>query len=164
MKPAKLFWRHWPKALGLLTIITAAALLVTVTLSIMSAARLSDTVAANRVLSEQLQQQVRSSRLLAARVAIVQHDVVQQNIDARYSDCQGSERVRAALRDQVRRSARTDPLLFRLLPSLDTVEVRRLVHAERDRQLKAYAPRSCRSYAIASVPAGQRSLYTIPTS
>jgi cell division protein FtsB len=164
MKPAQVFWRHWPKALGALAIVTTVVLLVTVALSIISATQLSDTVAANRLLGQQLQQQVKASRALAARVAVVQHDVVQQNIDARYSDCQGSEKVRAALRDQVRRSAKTDPLLFRLLPSLDTAEVRRLVRVERARQLKAYAPRSCRSYAIASVPAGQRSQYTVPVS
>jgi hypothetical protein len=164
MKPAALFWRHWPRALGVLAIVTAVALLVTVTLSIVSAAQLSDTVAANKRLGLQLERQVAASRRLAARVAVVQHDSVQQNIDARYSDCQGSEKVRAALRDQVRRSAKTDPLLFRLLPSLDTPEVRHLVRAERARQLKAYAPRDCRDYAIASVPVGQRSRYTIPVS
>ena len=101
-------------------------------------------------------------RELTERVARAEHSSVQQNVNARYDDCHAGEQVRAALRLQVHQGRRTDPLLYKLIPSLDTAEVHDLVAVSRRRQLKAYAPRDCRAYALAAVPAKARSRYGVP--
>lgn len=90
------------------------------------------------------------------------HDAIQQNVRARYDDCLNGEQVRQALRQQVQDSKRTDPLLYKLLPQLDTPEVRDLVRKRRARQLRAYAPRDCREFALAAVPPENRRLYRVP--
>lgn len=90
------------------------------------------------------------------------HAAIQQNVNARYDDCLNAEEVRASLRIQVEQGRRTEPVLYKLVPSLNTPEVRAIVAANRARQLKAYAPRDCKKYALASVPVGQRSLHDVP--
>lgn len=87
---------------------------------------------------------------------------IQQNVGARYDDCQNSEAVRSALRQQVEDGKRTDPVLYRLVPSLNTPEVRAIIKASRVFQLKAYAPRDCEAYALASVPPMSRDEYQVP--
>lgn len=90
------------------------------------------------------------------------HAQAQANVSARYDDCQGGEDVRAALRAQVDEGKRTDPLFYKLLPSLNTPEVRELVRTRRERQLKAYAARDCRTYALAAVPERERASFHVP--
>lgn len=90
------------------------------------------------------------------------HDVIQQSVRARYDDCLAGEQVRRALREQVQDAARTDPLLYRLLPQLDTPQVRRIVRERRARQLRAFAPKGCREFALAAVPPSDRDEYTVP--
>jgi hypothetical protein len=90
------------------------------------------------------------------------HAVVQQNVNARYDDCLSGERVRESLRLEVEDGRRTDPLLYKLIPALDTPEVRDLLAERRARQLRSYAPRDCVAYALSSVPEAQRMLYRVP--
>lgn len=90
------------------------------------------------------------------------HQNIQQNVKARYDDCVGGEQVRTALREQVINGARTDKLLYHLLPSLNTPIVHELVAQSRADQLKAYAPRDCSAYALAAVPPLQRHSYHAP--
>lgn len=95
-------------------------------------------------------------------LAAFAHAAVQQNVQARYDDCQRGEQLRAALRAQVLASRRTNPILYKLVPSLDTPQVHRLVRAERRRQLQAYRSIDCRTYALAAVPLGHRGDYRVP--
>lgn len=89
-------------------------------------------------------------------------ELVQQNVRARYDDCLQGEQVRSALREQVEDQQRTNPLLFKLVPSLDTPEIRRIIRQRRDRQLRAYAPRDCGDFALQAVPPGDRGSYSVP--
>jgi len=93
------------------------------------------------------------------------HAALQQNVNARYDDCVAGDSVREALYQQTLDSARSDPLLFKLLPSLDTPEVHRLIAANRARQLRVFAPRGrrgCASYALRAVPPASRRSYSVP--
>lgn len=89
---------------------------------------------------------------------------IQQNVTARYDDCRAGDEVRQALYDQARTSARLTRLLLRLVPSLDTPEVRRLAARRRAHQLKVYRPRGdagCAGYALRVVPPGERAEYRV---
>lgn len=93
------------------------------------------------------------------------HAMLQQNIRARYDDCVAGDAVRRALYDQTRASARSDALLYKLLPTLNTPLVHKLVARNRKRQLAAFAPRGrrgCTAYALLAVPAGVRRGYRLP--
>lgn len=89
-------------------------------------------------------------------------EFVQQTVHARYDDCQAGEEIRAALRAQVKEGKRTDPLLYKLVPSLDTPKVHQIVAEQRARQLKAYEKQRCREYALAAVPPDSRDSYRVP--
>lgn len=108
--------------------------------------------------------QHQSSRLAqqTRAIALAVHTSTQSNIRARYDDCQASNRVLAALRAGVRAGKRTDPLLFKLVPSLDTPEVHALVTAQRAERLRALANKDCREYALEAVPSSERHNYTVP--
>lgn len=148
-------WEHWVGLLAALATATSIAMFAATFLSISAYYQLKGQADVNA-------HNARISKSLAIGVARATHDATQQNIDARFADCTSSEKVRAALRDQVLEGERTSSLLFKLLPSLDTPEVHRLVARERARQLKAYKPRDCGKYAISSVPVKQRKFFTIP--
>jgi cell division protein FtsB len=95
-------------------------------------------------------------------IARAVRDRIAAVVAARHNDCQASNKVLAALRAEVRASKRTEPILYRLVPSLDTPEVHALVAAQRKRELRAFAARDCRTYALQAVPAGQRHQYQLP--
>lgn len=86
-------------------------------------------------------------------------DFTRANVRARYEDCGNINQILSALRQEVVASKRTNPVLFKLLPSLDTPEVHALVRQERRRELRTFAPRDCESYALAAIPAGRRDAY-----
>jgi hypothetical protein len=93
------------------------------------------------------------------------HAALQQNVNARYDDCVAGDAVREALYQQTIETERSDPLLYRLLPSLDTPEVHALIKENRARQLKAFAPRGqggCEAYALRVIPPGSRRSFRIP--
>lgn len=94
-------------------------------------------------------------RQLTAQAAAFQR----ANVQARFEDCLSSESLRAALRAEVLAGKRTNPLLFKLLPSLDTPHVHRLVRQERRQELHAFRPLNCRAFALETVPPGQRAQY-----
>ncbi|HZV74578.1 MAG TPA: hypothetical protein VFF79_12745 [Conexibacter sp.] len=111
-----------------------------------------------------LRTQIQTVAALSAANRRLAHDVTQQNAKARYDDCQAGDRLRAALYAQALASSRTTPLLLRLVPSLDTPEVRRLAADSRTRQLKAYLPRGtrgCAQYALAVVPPRERASFHV---
>lgn len=89
------------------------------------------------------------------------HNFTQANVQARYDDCQASNVLRAALRTRVLEGKRTDPLLFKLVPSLDTPEVHAIIKAQRQRQLRAFAAKDCVEFALEAVPSGQRHNYIV---
>jgi hypothetical protein len=90
-------------------------------------------------------------------------DAVQANIDARYDDCQQIEALKTAGRAQVRSGERTEPLLYELVPSLDTPQVHQIIERDRARQLKAYEKGSCSAYAREAIPAGAHpGVYRVP--
>lgn len=90
-------------------------------------------------------------------------DAVQANVTARYDDCQALEALRAAGRAQVAQGKRTEPLLYKLVPSLDTPEVHEIIERDRRRQLAAYEKADCVAYAREAIPAGApRGAYTVP--
>jgi len=98
-------------------------------------------------------------------VARLAHDSVQQNVEARYDDCVAGDAVRRALYRQTRSAERSDGLLYRLLPSLDTPEVHELVRRRRAEQLRAFRPRGragCTIYALRVVPRELRGDYRVP--
>lgn len=93
------------------------------------------------------------------------HAALQQSVNARYDDCLAGDVLRTALSLQVDESRRNDPLLYKLLPSLNTPEVRALVKHSRDEQVKAFKPRGaagCRAYALRVAPPNSRSSYEVP--
>lgn len=93
------------------------------------------------------------------------HVTLQQNINARYDDCRAGDNLREALYQQTQDAARSDALLYRLLPSLDTPEVHTLVRQTRANQLSAFHPRGtygCTVYALRAAPARARDQYTVP--
>jgi hypothetical protein len=89
---------------------------------------------------------------------------VQQNVDARYSDCRSLNDLRYGLRVNVQQSKDSTPLLFDLLPQLNTSHVQQLVSASWQQELHAFKRHSCRTYALAAVPRGDRHAYRVPTS
>lgn len=105
------------------------------------------------------------ARATADKVEQQAHEIVQQTVRARYDDCLSGDDIRTALYEQALASARTTPLLLRLVPSIDTPAVRRLVAENRRQQLKAFRPRGtdgCRTFALRAVPPNERSQYTVP--
>jgi hypothetical protein len=90
------------------------------------------------------------------------HQAVQANVRARFDDCIAGNEVRRLRRQEIRQAALTEPLLYKLLPSLDTPEVRQVVKDNRERQLAAYADKDCKSYALEAVPVDDRDDYTVP--
>lgn len=97
-------------------------------------------------------------------IAAIAHRSLQQSIDARYDDCIAGDAVRRALYQQAQAASRSDALLYRLLPSLDTPEVRKLVRRTRARQLRAFRPRGtdgCLIYAMRVVPKNAPGNYTV---
>lgn len=102
------------------------------------------------------------TRERAVQVAHNAQAATQQNVRARYDDCQAAEQLRAALRAQVQEGKLTEPLLYKLVPSLDTPEVHKIIADQRRRQLDAYRPRDCKTFALAAVPPGQRADFRVP--
>jgi hypothetical protein len=89
---------------------------------------------------------------------------IQQNVTARYDDCRAGDEVRRALYHQARSSARSTRLLLRLVPSLDTRQVRRLAAKRRARQLRTFQPRGiggCARYALRVVLPRDRDTYRV---
>jgi len=89
---------------------------------------------------------------------------IQQNVTARYDDCQAGDEVRRELYQQARSSGRSTRLLLRLVPSLDTRQVRRLAAKRRAHQLRTYRPRGaegCARYALRVVPPDERQSYRV---
>lgn len=103
-------------------------------------------------------------KLAAAEAGLARfgRTAVQQNVNARYDDCTQFNGIRAGLRESVQQSKVTAPLFFRLIPSLNTAEVRSLVRADDRRELQEYAAVDCTSYALRAVPAGDRHHYRVP--
>jgi hypothetical protein len=87
---------------------------------------------------------------------------VQQNVDARYDDCRQLNRVLAAQRIGVTQSRTTVPLLYKLVPTLNTAAVRTLVHQNWARELQEYAAVDCKSYARRAIPHGDVHPYHVP--
>lgn len=97
-------------------------------------------------------------------LAQLTHAFSQQNVNARYDDCINGDAVRRALYQQTKASARSDALLYKSLPSLDTPQVHQLVAQTRAKQLAAFAPRGrrgCAAYALRAVPPGARDAYRV---
>lgn len=94
------------------------------------------------------------------------HAAIQQNVNARFDDCQAGDQVRAALYAQtLEAQTTTNKVLFKLVPALNTPEVRAIVARDQVRELHAFRPRGtsgCARYAIKSVPPKARGQYTIP--
>jgi hypothetical protein len=86
----------------------------------------------------------------------------QQNVSARYDACVGANRLRAALRQDVRDGQRQAPLLYKLLPQLDTPEIRKLSATGAAKKLKAYAAQDCVKVALAVVPPNERYRLHVP--
>jgi hypothetical protein len=106
-----------------------------------------------------------SSSQQSDKLAKLAHSTLQQSINARYDDCRAGDQVREALHEQARASSRSDALLYRLLPSLDTPEVHKLVRRTRADQLRAFRPRGddgCTIYALRAVPRNATGEYTLP--
>lgn len=98
-------------------------------------------------------------------LAVLSHRTLQQSIDARYDDCTAGDTVRRALYRQAQTASRSDALLYRLLPTLDTPQVRTLVRRSRRRQLRAFRPRGsdgCTIYALRVVPRDDHGRYSVP--
>lgn len=102
------------------------------------------------------------TRVRAQQVAENARAATQQNVRARYDDCQSGNQLRAALIAQVQEGKLTEPLLYKLVPSLDTPQVHKIIADQRARQLRAYRPRNCRAYALSAVPPGMRGEYHVP--
>jgi hypothetical protein len=99
------------------------------------------------------------------RVSELAHSTTQQTVKARYDDCLAGDVVRRELYRQAFVSDRSTALLLRLVPSLDTDEVRDLAAERRARQLRAFLPRGaagCSEYALSVVPPHERSSYRVP--
>lgn len=106
-----------------------------------------------------------SSSQQSEKLTKLAHSTLQQSINARYDDCRAGDVLREALTEQTQSSSRSDALLYRLLPSLDTPEVHELVRRTRADQLRAYAPRGpdgCTIYALRAVPRNATGEYTVP--
>lgn len=86
----------------------------------------------------------------------------QQNVDARYDDCQSLNLLLAGMTTGVRESEKTLPLEYKLVPSLNTPQVKAVVRKSIRRELKAYEPRDCKAYALKAVPPGQVGGYHTP--
>lgn len=80
----------------------------------------------------------------------------QQTVQARHDDCLAAEQLRSALRAQVRRAKKTEPLLLELVPSLNRPDVLALTRRNRQRQLRAYGKRDCVEFALRTVPPAER--------
>jgi hypothetical protein len=87
---------------------------------------------------------------------------VQQNVDARYDDCQQLNGLRLGLRSGVKQSRTTAPLLYKLVPALDTSTVKTLVQASWARELQEYAKVDCNAYARRAIPHGDQHHYHVP--
>lgn len=100
-----------------------------------------------------------------AALATQAHENTQQNVEARFDHCSDSDRLRTALYGDALQGRTTAPLLLRLVPSLNTPEVRLIVRTTTGKHLKAYAPRGkdgCATFALRSVPPRTRSSYHVP--
>lgn len=93
--------------------------------------------------------------------AIDREAAILKNIEARRDDCENNNELREGLRVGVELGKKNDPLLLKLLPSLNTKEVLTVVHREEQRELKAYAPLNCQSYALRAAPASARTKLTL---
>lgn len=111
------------------------------------------------LVSKQSNQVARQARLLAAQSkALAEAEIrdraaaVAANVRARHDDCENSNRLRKALRDDVLQSKKTLPVMLALLPSLNTPQVRALVKANNANRIKSYAARDCEAYAREALP------------
>lgn len=100
----------------------------------------------------------------STRITSQGHDAIQQNVNARFDDCESGNDLRMGLLAGVAQGRKTTPVLLRLVPSLNTAEVKALIRKSEARQQKAYKPRSCAPYALKSVPPAARKNYTTPKS
>lgn len=89
-------------------------------------------------------------------------NTVQQNIDARHDDCLQLNHIRAGLRASVQQSKVTDPILFKLVPSLNTPQVRRIVATNDKRELQEFRAIDCKAYARRAIPPGDHHRYHVP--
>lgn len=87
---------------------------------------------------------------------------VQQNIRARYDDCGQLNKIRAGLRSTVQQGKVEDPLLYQLVPSLNTPRVRRIVALNDRTELREFARVDCKDYARRAIPPGDHHHYKVP--
>lgn len=99
--------------------------------------------------------QGRSQRQLARVVTVQAEDreaAIEKNVEARRSDCESGNKVRAGLRAGVINSEKQVPLLLHLLPQLNTKVVLDIQAKETKRQLAAYRQVNCEKYALKAAP------------
>lgn len=87
---------------------------------------------------------------------------VQQEIRARFDDCTQLNKIRAGLRSTVQQGKVEDPLLYQLVPSLNTPRVRQIVATNERTELREFAAVSCKDYARRAIPAGDHHHYKVP--
>lgn len=87
---------------------------------------------------------------------------VQQNINARYDDCEQLNSLRNGLDTQVKQSYKTLPLLYRLVPSLHTPAVEKIEQNAYQKELREFSGLDCTSYAKRAIPPGDSHRYQIP--
>lgn len=85
---------------------------------------------------------------------------INNNVEARYSDCRGANETRDALRKQVEQGRLQRPFLLKLLPQFNTPAVMQLVEKNEREELAGFAPRNCIEVAEEALP-GHRKRYTL---
>lgn len=85
---------------------------------------------------------------------------INNNVQARYSDCIEGESTRKALREQVEQGRSERPVLLKLVPQFDKPEVLAIIKKNEEEELKGFAPRNCLEYAEEALP-GHHKRYTL---
>lgn len=139
----------------LLLVLASAAIIL---LAVAYYTKAQDLQTAQHQIRNDIQTTARSERLLTAYAI----SAVQQNVDARYDDCKQLDLIRAGLRSSVQQAKLTAPLLYQLVPSLNTPEVHQIVTARDKAQLLEYAAVDCETYARRAIPNGDSHHYHVP--
>lgn len=145
-----LFIRQHPVLIAVLILSVVMTVLAVFTIQAVIDSRHAATSA--RAAAASAQRGEMALRGVVARESRDRRAAVAANVAARRDDCRNSNRLRKALRKDAVQAQKTLPLLLKLVPQLDTPQVRELVASNSASRLKAYKRRDCDAYAREALP------------